>query len=134
MSQKIKRNTSGLLEHSTKLKQDTERRVMEAIDKLKRTKGAKINFQSVAQASGVSTTTLYHNKRLRARIESLRAVKEVMPPLAADKAISREHELREQIKNLRREKALLIAQLVDRDELLEENNRLKRLLFQKGDK
>lgn len=132
MSKKVKRNTSGLLRHTEILKMDTADRVNRAIDEMKRNK-IKINFRTVSAASGVSTTTLYNTPALRVRIESLRAVKEAMPQMAtkADSAQIREQELRKQIKQLKDEKEMLIAQLLDRERLLEENNHLKALLSQR---
>lgn len=132
MSKKVKRNTSGLLRHTEILKTDTSDRVNRAIDEMKRNK-SKINFRTVSAASGVSTTTLYNTPALRTRIESLRAVKEVMPPkdTKAAPVQMREQELRKQIKQLKEEKEMLIAQLLDRERLLEENNHLKALLSQR---
>ncbi len=71
---KTKRNVSGLLHHAATLKADTEEKVNSAIDSLKRSKSKKINFKTVSETSGISTTTLYNNPVLRARISSLRAV------------------------------------------------------------
>lgn len=132
MSNKINRNVNGLLIHAATLKSDTEKRVNKAIDDLKRRK-SKINFKTVSVASGVSTTTLYNNRLLRARIESLRAVKEVMPQKDNDSEaeMSREKKMREEITKLREEKKMLIVQLLEMEQLQQENKRLKALLSQR---
>ena len=54
---KPKRNISGLLQHAASLKSDTEEKVSRAIDTLKRSKTKRINFKTVSELSGVSTTT-----------------------------------------------------------------------------
>jgi len=133
MSKKIKRNINGLLQHAAAIKSDTEERVNRAIDTLKRTKTKKINFKSVSELSGVSTTTLYNNPVLRERISSLRTVeKSTQEPSVLDaSARNRECELRQEIQKLKGEKQLLITQLVEMEQLRIENQRLKVLLIQK---
>lgn len=133
MSKKVKRNVSGLLEYTASLKSSTEERANRAIDELKRKKDQKINFRTVSAASGVSTTTLYNNPVLRTRIESLRSVKEVVPKKETEVKSMQTHEqeLRQQIKKLKEEKEMLIAQLLDMERLLQENQRLKALLSPK---
>lgn len=125
----MKRNVSGLLRYTANLKDNTLEHVNRTIDEMKHNK-SKINFRTVAAASGVSTTTLYNSSILRARIESLRAVKEVLPQrsVTTKSAQMREQELRKQIKQLKEEIEMLIVQLLDREQLLEENRRLKALL------
>lgn len=134
MSKKVKRNVSGLLEHTASLRSDTEGRVNRAIDELKRGKDKKINFRTVSAVSGVSTTTLYNNPVLRTRIESLRAVKEVVPKKEVEVKSMQTHEqeLRLQIKKLKEEKEMLIAQLLESEHLKQENQKLKALLSQRN--
>ncbi len=60
------------LEANWKQRSDGARtRVEDAINELQ-TKGAKINFSSVAKTSGVSKTFLYDDRMIRERIEQLR--------------------------------------------------------------
>ena len=115
MDKKTKRNITGLLQHSATLKSNTVERVNNAIDTLKRSKTKKINFKTVSELSGISTTTLYNNPVLRERISSLRAVKKVdvqesPPPETAVR--DRECELRQEIQKLKEEKKMLVEQLV----------------------
>jgi NADH:ubiquinone oxidoreductase subunit C len=134
MGEKATRNTSGLLQHAALLKSETEEKVNRAIDTLKRSKTKKINFKTVSELSGISTTTLYNNPALRERIESLRAVKQlpaqeaVAPDLSAR---DRERELRQEIQKLKEEKHMLVVQLVELEYLRQENRQLKALLSQK---
>lgn len=133
MSKKPKRNVSGLLQHAATLRSDTEEKVNRAIDTLKHSKAGKINFKSVSELSGVSTTTLYNNPVLRERISSLRAVKKVQAQEMAvlDTSVrDRERELRQEIQKLRGEKKMLINQLVELESLRIENKKLKALLSQ----
>ena len=129
MGKKTKRNVDGLLQHASALKRETEERVNLAIDKLKRSKTTKINFRTVSELSGVSTTTLYNNLALRERISSLRAVKTVVTPASPliETAV-RDRELRREIQKLKEEKQMLIVQLVDYERLKAENQQLKALL------
>jgi hypothetical protein len=134
MSKKSKRNISGLLKYTAALKSDTEVKVNQAIDALKRSKTKKINFKAVSELSGVSTTTLYNNSVLRERIKSLRAVTKVQAQELAvpDTSVrDRERELRQEIQKLREEKKMLINQLVELESLRIENKKLKALLSQR---
>jgi len=134
MGKKAVRNIDGLLQHAASLKSDTEDRVNHAIDTLKRSKNKKINFKTVSELSGVSTTTLYNNPVLRERIESLRAVKRLPVQEASAPALAardREHELRQKIQKLKEEKHMLVVQLVDLEQLRQENRQLKALLSKK---
>ena len=134
MSKKSKRNISGLLKHTAALKSETEEKVNEAIETLKRSRGKKINFKTVSKLSGVSTTTLYNNPALRERISSLRAItKKSAAEQAAPNAVARncEHELRQRIQKLKEEKKMLIDQLVELEGLRIENKKLKALLSQR---
>lgn len=132
MNKKNSRNVTGLLNHAANLKSDTEKRVNYAIDTLNSNK-SKINFRTVATASGVSTTTLYNNRLLRTRIESLRDVKKEATKKSNDSEItmSRERELRKEIKKLREEKEMLIVQLLKMEQIQQENQKLKALLSQR---
>lgn len=134
MGKKSKRNISGLLKHTVALKSDTETKVNRAIDTLKHSKTKKINFKTVSELSGVSTTTLYNNLALRERISSLRAVKKVQAQEMAvpDTSVrDRERELRQEIQKLKEEKRMLINQLVELENLRIENKKLKVLLSQR---
>lgn len=130
---KVKRNVSGLLQHAADIKSDTEERVNNAIDTLKRSKTKKINFKTVSELSGVSTTTLYNNPVLRERISSLRAVKisSQEPTAPITSARDQERELRLEIQKLKEEKQMLVAQLVEMEHLKRENQHLKALHSQK---
>ena len=133
MSEKLKRNISGLLQHTAALKSETEDKVNQAIETLKRSRNKKINFKTVSELSGVSTTTLYNNPTIRERISSLRTVKKVQAhELVPDTSVQdRERELRRQIQKLREEKKMLIEQLVELDALRLDNKKLKALLNQR---
>ena len=130
MDKKSKRNISGLLQHSDALKNETVEKVNAAIDTLKRSKTKKINFKTVSELSGISTTTLYNNPALRERISSLRAVKKVSAQESPPDMIvrDRERELRQEIQKLREEKKMLIEQLVEFERFKNENQQLKALL------
>lgn len=134
MGKKATRNTSGLLQHAASLKRETEEKVNRAIDTLKRSKTKKINFKTVSELSGISTTTLYNNPALRERIESLRAVKQLPAQEAVTPDLSardRERALRQEIQKLKEEKHMLVVQLVELEHLRQENRQLKALLNQK---
>lgn len=134
MIKKSKRNTCGLLKHTAALKNETEEKVNQAIDTLKRSKTKKINFKAVSELSGVSTTTLYNNPVLRERISSLRAVQKVQMQamtVSDTSAQDRDYEMRQEIHRLREEKHMLINQLVELDNLRIENKKLKALLSQR---
>lgn len=133
MSEKSMRNISGLLKHTAALKSESEDKVNQAIETLKRTRNKKINFKTVSELSGVSTTTLYNNPVLRERISSLRAVKKVREQeIAPDISVQdRERELRRQIQKLKEEKKMLIEQLVELEALRVDNKKLKASLNQR---
>src|SRR6266702_723792 len=65
------RDTSGLTAHAKQRSEEKRKRVEEAIDRLLREPQA-INFNSVAQAAGVSKAYLYSQPEMRERIEALR--------------------------------------------------------------
>lgn len=128
---KPKRNISGLLQHASSLKSNTEEKVNRAIDTLKRSKAKKINFKTVSELSGVSTTTLYNNPVLRERISSLRAIqtKPVQEtPIYDISDREKIRSLQQEIQKLKEDKKLLIDQLVELEQLKAENKRLKELL------
>ena len=125
-------NTDGLQRHAEKLRGETETKVNDSIDEMKR-KHKVINFKTVAEASGVSRATLYENEKLRRRIESLRAVKttKASDPGVEHQRRTQEKDLRRQIKVLKEEKEMLISQLVEMDRVMQENQHLKKLLASK---
>lgn len=132
MGNGVKRNTDGLRNHSAKVKKNTEEKVNSTIDVLKRSKTKKINFKTVSELSGVSTTTLYNNPVLRERISSLRALKISKQDSNVPEVSPRDRirELQRDIQKLKGEKQMLIAQLVETEHLKNENQRLKELLSQ----
>jgi len=65
------RDTRGLTAHAKQRSEEKRKCVDEAIDRLLRQQQA-INFNSVAQAAGVSKAYLYCQPELRERIEALR--------------------------------------------------------------
>lgn len=128
---KPKRNISGLLQHAASLKSSTEEKVNRAIDALKGSRIKRINFKTVSELSGVSTTTLYNNPVLRERISSLRAIqtKPVQEmPIYDISDREKIRSLRQEIQKLKEDKKLLIDQLVELEQLKAENKRLKELL------
>lgn len=125
---KSARNIEGLLFYSTAKKQETEGKVFIAIEKLKRSKTKAVNFKSVSELSGVSTTTLYNNPIIRERISSLRSLKRKPvedKPVGATSSLQR---LRKEIRRLKEQKRLLVIQLVEMESVKAENERLKALL------
>ena len=89
--------------------------------------------RTVAEASGVSRATLYENEKLRIRIESLRAVKlnKTSERDVEQQRRAQEKDLRRQIEILKEEKEMLIAQLVEMDRVMQENQHLKKVLASK---
>lgn len=71
MSELYARNTEGLKRHAEEKTKIALERVDKAIRELSLTE-QKINFNSVAIASGVSKTFLYNNENVKERIEELR--------------------------------------------------------------
>ncbi len=65
------RNTSGMLAHAHRRKEEKRKRVDEAMTRLLREQQL-VNFTSVAKAAGVSKAYLYSLPDLRERIEALR--------------------------------------------------------------
>lgn len=132
MRKRTEWNTDGLQRHAEKLRRETEAKVGETIDELKR-KHKAINFKTVAEASGVSRATLYDNEKLRIRIESLRAVKmsKASEQDTEQQRRAQEKDLRRQIEALKEEKQMLITQLVEMDRVVQENQHLKKLLASK---
>lgn len=132
MRKRTKWNTDGLQRYAEKLRTETEAKVNETIDELKR-KHKAINFKTVAEASGVSRATLYDNEKLRIRIESLRAVKmsKASEQDTEQQRRAQEKDLRRQIEVLKEEKQMLITQLVEMDRVVQENQHLKKLLASK---
>ena len=72
MSEKTwERNTSGMVSHAHRRKEEKRKHVEEIIAQLLRQQQA-INFNSVAKAAGVSKAYLYSQTDVRERIEALR--------------------------------------------------------------
>jgi hypothetical protein len=65
------RNTSGMVAHAHRRKEEKRKRVEEIIAQLLRQQQT-INFNSVAKAAGVSKAYLYSQTDVRERIEALR--------------------------------------------------------------
>ncbi len=132
MAKRTEWNTAGLSQYAEQRRAEAESKVQVAIDELKR-KHKQINFKTVAEESGVSKATLYKNKRLRTRIESLRAVKKspAQQHEIENRKRSQERDLRQQIEVLKEEKEMLIIQLVEMDRIIQENQHLKKLLASK---
>ena len=123
-----KNQLRGLEEATRERSEECIRLANEAIDMLKR-QGKKITYVSVSKLSGVSRTTLYRTEVLKERIESLKAFgnedANKVQRVSVKEGISREHQLREEINHLKKEKRMLIEQLIDRQEILDENEKLK---------
>ncbi|KGO13100.1 hypothetical protein NZ45_14085 [Clostridium botulinum] len=130
---KHKRNVEGLKKYQEKKNQETIKKVIEVIEKLKYSKTKAINFKTVAEESGVSKATLYNNPVLKERILSLRAISkgaldESVIELPKDKLKQKDKKIKqlyEEIKKLKQQQQDLIVQLVQMEELKEENRRLK---------
>lgn len=138
---KKNKNIEGLLDYSSMRNQETMDKVNQAIDKLKRSKTKKINFQTVAVAAGVSKATLYNNAELKERIMSLRSINKTTP--AAARALladgleagrERIRALNDEISRLREDKKKLVIQLVELNTLKDENERLKEIIKKLQDK
>lgn len=80
-----RRNTQGLQAHADQKRIDTLEKAEAGIRTLLKARRP-INFESVAEASGVSRTWLYRQPELRARIEHLRAQQAAQPGQATQKA------------------------------------------------
>jgi cell shape-determining protein MreC len=130
MDKKSGRNIAGLLQSAGDKKRETEEKVDKAIESLKRSKTKKINFRTVSKTSGVSTTTLYNNPKVRERISSLRAVENYSINDKVDHAenVQENQRLKQEIQRLKEEKKMLILQLVELEQLKIENSQLKAIL------
>jgi chromosome segregation ATPase len=80
-----RRNTKGLQAHADQKRADALEKAEAGIRALLKARRA-INFESVAEAAGVSRTWLYRQPELRARIEHLRSQQAAKPSPAAQKA------------------------------------------------
>ncbi|MFU7514840.1 DUF6262 family protein [Clostridium sp. HCS.1] len=137
MKKNNNKNTEGLKEFAEKKNQETIEKVNKAIDKLKRSKTKSINFKTVAEEAGVSKATLYNNDILKERILSLRAIQKGVPndnivATPKDKIKVKDEKIKqlyEEIKKLKEDKAKLIIQLVEMEELKDENKRLRENLY-----
>nr|WP_314466502.1 DUF6262 family protein [uncultured Clostridium sp.] len=132
---KKNKNIDGLLEHSSTKNKETIDKVNQAIDKLKRSKTRKINFQTVAAAAGVSKATLYNNDELKERIMSLRSINKASPTAARalmkdglEAERERVRKLNDEVQRLREDKKKLIIQLVELETLKDENQKLRESL------
>ena len=133
MKKNNNKNTEGLKEFAEKKNQETIEKVNKAIDKLKRSKTKKINFKTVAEEAGVSKATLYNNDILKERILSLRAIEKGVPDdiivtTPKDKIKAKDDKIKqlyEEVKKLKEDKQNLIIQLVEMEELIDENKRLR---------
>jgi S-adenosylmethionine:tRNA-ribosyltransferase-isomerase (queuine synthetase) len=65
------RNTSGMIAHAQRRKEQTLQRVDAAITKLLRDNAA-VNFNTVSKEAAVTKQYLYANEQVRGRIEALR--------------------------------------------------------------
>ncbi|WP_035322547.1 DUF6262 family protein [Peribacillus kribbensis] len=78
MATDVKRNTNGLKQHAEIKKRLSLEKVEQAVQKMIKNK-EKINFNAVADASGVSKSYLYKNEDVRERIVQLREQQEGLP-------------------------------------------------------
>lgn len=127
-----KTNQTAGLDAATKARSaECVRLANAAIDELK-ANGQKITYMSVSNASGVSRTTLYQTKIIKERIESLKALgkkdERNIKRYLVSEGIDRERQLRDEIAKLKKEKRALVEQLLDRQEILAENNKLKLMI------
>ncbi|TKH08364.1 transposase [Bacillus wiedmannii] len=111
-----KRNTEGLWQHAARKKEQSVKRVDEAIRQLIKDK-QHITFNSVAQVSGVAKSYLYSNQDIRSRIETLRKQQEGVSP----------KQVKQEMTDSRKD-VLLAVKNQRIQELEDENNRLKREL------
>jgi hypothetical protein len=72
-----KPNTSGLLKTAAEKKEKALKKVENSIKEMVKNQ-QRINFNTVAEHSGVSKTYLYQNKDFKSRIISLRSQQEVL--------------------------------------------------------
>lgn len=125
------KQVAGIKDYAEEKNKKTLEKVHKTIDSLKKKK-KNINFSSVAEAAGVSRATLYNNPQLKERIRGLRALSKASP---LDDAVAKKDKrqlqeekiiaLQEKVNQLEEDKAKLIAQLVQMEELKRENKRLK---------
>lgn len=110
-------NTKGLKKYAEEKTKITLEKVDKAIRELSLS-GERINFNSVATASGVSKTFLYNNKEIKERIENLR-----------QKQVSKEMNQRAKYNKTAKSKDIIImAKDKKIKELEEENKKLKEQL------
>lgn len=128
---------AGLKAHGEKSRAENTAKANEAIDRLYRRK-KDINFKSVEIESGVSRSTLYAIPAVRERILKLRTGCRSAPNkdfTVIKKDAKAEYEAliakyRAENAQLKKDKANLIAQLVEIEELREEVKRLRERLIQ----
>lgn len=78
MSSNHQRNTEGLKASAMQKRQETAKKVDEAIKLLIKEK-ALINFNSISKRSGVSKAYLYQHQAIRERIETFRKQQQGLP-------------------------------------------------------
>ncbi len=130
---KHERNVEGLKKYQEQKNQDTINKVIEVIEKLKRSKSKSINFKTIAEEAGVSKATLYNNPVLKERILSLRAISkgiqsESLQETTKNKLNQKDEKIKqlyEEVKKLKEQQRNLIVQLVEMEDLKEENRRLR---------
>ena len=113
------RNTSGLTAHAKQRGEEKRKRVDEALARLLREQQA-INFNSVANAAGVSKAYLYSQPLLRERVEALRQQE--------TEKVVRERVARTAGKTDASKDLVILAKDRRIKELEEENRRLKKQL------
>lgn len=120
----------GLRKHAEQRRIASENKAIAAIEKLKAS-GTKINFETISRTSGVSRSTLYNNKIIRAKITEIRETSTGLGASVSDAATGIQlqlSKLRAENQKLKNDKAKLIVQLMQLEDLKEENERLRKLL------
>jgi hypothetical protein len=106
---KHKRNTEAVVEYAKMKKEETAKKVEQAIRQLIK-QNERINFNTVTAAAGVSKSYLYNQPELRKQIETLRLnQREIEPQKAIKKYMSDDNKdsliqvFRDRIKELEKE-------------------------------
>lgn len=110
------RNTSGIKAAAQKKREAAFAKAEEAIKKLVKEKKS-INFESIAEAAGVTRAWLYRQPELRGRIETLREQQGTKPQLPVEMRASDASK-----------QALIVELRKQNKELRSENQKLKREL------
>lgn len=132
------RNLDGIKGAAQKKRQEAFDKTEEAIKRLIREKRP-INFESVAEAAGVTRAWLYKQPELRGRIETLRAQrspkKQVPPEIRSSDASKtaliaelrqQNKQLRAQVQELKRELELAYGRAFGTDDLEAQNRELQK--------